>query len=52
VEVGFKLKWSLVPGGPEVGFLGYILEKFASGTSGFSTISVLGVLLIRLTPSD
>jgi len=39
-EVGFRLKWSLVPGGPEVGFLGYILEKFASGTSKFNAFQV------------
>ncbi|KAJ7164476.1 FAD/NAD(P)-binding domain-containing protein [Mycena filopes] len=31
-EKGFKLTWELTPGGGEVGLLGFLLEKTASGT--------------------
>jgi len=34
-KAGFKLNWSLVPGGPEYGFVGILFQKAASGTRTF-----------------
>ena len=47
-RVGFKLNWTLVPGGPEYGFIGILLQKAASGTRMLLRFWVIRFLTLPL----
>jgi len=49
-KAGFKLTWSLYPGGPEVGPVGLLVENLAAGTSMCLSSCTLEPLLTNFSP--
>lgn len=51
-EKGFQLTWELQPGGGEVGLLGFLFDRIASGSCKYASGSTFNTLIVQLIVID